>query len=147
MENNKLSLASPECLPGGVQSILFVSTGDDVFDLKPSMMKPHPQQNLTTEKKLYNCKDSTERRISENLFSILASRWGIYHMLMNLQPKAAEGLIFAILALHNMLMTSPVRGMHCPAGLAYAEDVDQELTQSCWRNNNCVQSMGKMLIV
>lgn len=118
-----------------------------MFDLKPSMMKPHPQQNLTTEKKLYNCKDSTERRISENLFSILASRWGIYHMLMNLQPKAAEGLIFAILALHNMLMTSPVRGMHCPAGLAYAEDVDQELTQSCWRNNNCVQSMGKMLIV
>ena len=38
-------------------------------------------------------------------------------------------------------MTSSFQGIYCPAGLADTEDVNRELTQSRWRNDNSVQSM------
>ena len=46
---NKFSLPSPRCLPGGDQNIPFVLIGDDAFCLKRNMMKPYPQQNLKEE--------------------------------------------------------------------------------------------------
>ena len=58
----------------------------------------------------------------------------------DLQPKAMEGLILPTLALHNILMTSFVQGIYCPAGLTDIEDMNRELTQGHWRNNICVQS-------
>ena len=51
-----------------------------------------------------------------------------------------EGLILPTLALHNILMTSFVQGIYCPAGLTDIEDMNRELTQGHWRNNICVQS-------
>ena len=98
-------------------------------------MKLYPQQNLTTEKRVYNYRHGRGRRISENLFGILAVRWHIYHTVMSFQPKAVESLILATLASHNMLMTSSIRGIYCPAGLAHTEDVNRELTHSGWRND------------
>ena len=38
-------------------------------------------------------------------------------------------------------MTSSFQGIYCPAGLAATEDVNRELTQSRWSNDNFVQSM------
>ena len=75
------------------------------------------------------------RRISENLFGTLASRCST---VMSLQSK---NLNLTILNLHNMLMTSSFQGICCPAGLADTEDVNRELTQVRWRNDNFVQSM------
>ena len=74
IDNNQLSLPSARCLPGGVQNIPFVLIGGDAFALKKYMMKPYPQQNLTTERRVYNYRLGRARRISENLFGILANR-------------------------------------------------------------------------
>ena len=74
IENNQLSLPTLRCLPGGVQNIPFVLIGDDAFALKKHMMKSYPQQNLTTERRVYNYRHSRGRRISENLFGIIANR-------------------------------------------------------------------------
>ena len=94
IENNQLSLPTPRCLPGGIQNIPFVLIGDDAFALEKHMMKPYPQQNLTTERRVYNYRHSRGRRI--------ANRWRIYHTVILLQPKAVESIILARLALHNM---------------------------------------------
>ena len=77
LEIQELSVPGPRCLPRGVQIISFVLVGNDAVALKTHMMKSYPRQNLTTERRVYNYRHSRERRISENLFSILANRWHI----------------------------------------------------------------------
>ena len=52
----------------------FVFLGDDAFALKNFMIKPFPQQGLTRERRVYNYRHSRARKISENLFGILANR-------------------------------------------------------------------------
>ena len=92
-------------------------------------------------KRVYNCRHSRGRRISENLLGILANRWRIYHTVMLLEPTAVESVILAILALHNMLMTSSAKNIYCPAGLCGTEDINRELTLGLFRNDNYADSM------
>ena len=141
LENQELPIPSPRCLPGGVQIIPFVLIGDDAFPLKTHMMKHYAQQNLTTERRVYNCRQSRGRRISKNLFSALVNRWCIYHTVMLLEPTAVESVILATLALRNMLITSSGKNIYCPTGLCDTEDVNRELTLCLWRNDNCSDSM------
>ena len=119
LENPELPLLNPRCLPGGVQRVPLVLIGDDVFALKTHMIKPYPQKNLTTERRVYNYSHSRGRRISENLsnLGILANRWRIYHMVMSLEPTIVESVILATLALRNMLMTTSAKSIYCPTRL------------------------------
>ena len=66
------------------------------------MMKPYPQQNLTADKRAYNSRYSRARRISEDLFGILANRWRIFFT-TKLEPKH----VLSALALHNVLIKNP----------------------------------------
>ena len=77
LETQELSVPGLRCLPRVVQIISFVLVGNDAVALKTHMIKSYPRQNLTTERRVYNYRHSRERRISENLFSILANRWHI----------------------------------------------------------------------
>ena len=68
-----MKLPKDDALPNGVIApYLFV--GDDALALKKFTMKPYPQQNLTADKTVYNYRHSRARRMSENLFDILANR-------------------------------------------------------------------------
>ena len=141
LENPELSILNPRCLPGGVQRVPLVLIGDDVFALKTHMIKPYPQKNLTTERKVYNYRHSRGRRISENLFGILANRWHIYRMVMSLEPTIVESAILATLALRNMLMTTSAKNIYCPTRLCDTEDVNRKLILGIYRNDNCADSM------
>ena len=139
IENQELSIPNRRCLPGGVQRIPFVLIGDDAFALKTHMMKPYPQQNLATERRAYNYRHSRGRRISENMFGILANRWRIYHTVMLLDPAAVESVILATLTLHSMSITSSAKNIYCPTALCDTENVNRELTLGLWRNDNCAK--------
>ena len=93
----------------------YVFVGDDAFALKKFMMKPYPQQNLTVDKRVYNYRHSRARRISENLFGILANRWRIFFTTINLEPKHVENIVLSALALHNMRIKNPA---YLPGNLA-----------------------------
>ena len=105
------------------------------------MMKSYPQQNLTTKRRVYNYRQSGRRRISENLFGILANRWCIYHKVILLEPTAVKSVVLPTLALRNMLMTSSAKNIYCSSGLCDTEHVNWELTLGLWRNDNCADSM------
>ena len=59
------------------------------------MMKRFYQQGLAVEKRVYNCRHSRARRISENLFWILSNRWRIFFTAINLEAKYVEDVILA----------------------------------------------------
>ena len=68
IEDKTLAIPSPRPLALGETDVPFVFLGDDAFALKSYTMKPYPQQNLKTDKRIYNYRHSRGRRISENLF-------------------------------------------------------------------------------
>ena len=106
IQNGSVKLPKDDALPNGVIAT-YVFVGDDAFALKKSMMKPYPQQNLRADKRVYNYRHSRARRISENLFGILANRWRFFFTTINLEPKHFENIGLCTLALHNMFIKKP----------------------------------------
>ena len=120
-EDGTVDLPPPKCLPFGVQRLPYVFVGDAAFELKKHMMKPYPQHDLTEDKRVYNYRHSRARRISENLFGILANRWCVFRSVLLLPPDTMDLLVFTALGLHNFLRQSSSCGTYCPVVL-----VDQE---------------------
>jgi len=110
----------------------YVFVGDDAFALKKFMMKPYPQQNLTVDRRIYNYRHSRARRISENLFGILANRWRIFFTTINLEPKYVENLVLSTLALHNMLIKNPA---YRSGNLADSTLENGDVREGEWRDN------------
>ena len=130
IQNGSVKLPKDDALPNGVIAP-YVFVGDDAFALKKFMMKPYPQQNLTADKRVYNYRHSRARRISENLFGILANRWRIFFTTINLEPKHVENIVLSALALHNMLIKNPA---YRPGNLADTLLEDGEVLEGKWRD-------------
>jgi len=77
-EDGTVNLPKDKKLSNG-EVVPYVFLGDDAFALKKYTMKSFPRQGLTQERRIYNYRHSGARRISENLFGILANRWNFFH--------------------------------------------------------------------
>ena len=101
------------------------------------MMKPFPQQGSTQERRIYNYRHSRARRISENLFGIMANRWRIFFTTINLEPKYVEDIIFTALILHNMLLNSTKsRNVYRPPSFVDTVLENGEILEGEWRENS-----------
>ena len=135
IEDGTVILPNDEKLSNG-EDVPYVFLGDDAFALKRYMMKPFPQQGLTQERRIYNYRHSRARRISENLFGILANRWRVFFTIINLEPKKVEDIIFTALILHNMLLNSPnSRNVYRPPSFGDTVLEDGTILEGEWREN------------
>ena len=146
IENSEISLPSPMPLPHGTKSIPYVFVGDDAFPLKPYMMKPYPQTGLNDEKRVYNYRHSRARRISENLFGIIANRWRVFRSVILLPPKIIETLILATLCVHNFLRQSATRSVYCPPGLTDRITSCGDVIPGDWRKNQPTDSLHTLQV-
>ena len=73
LEKNTLNLPDPTPLPDRNYPLPYVCMGDDTFPLTAYMIKPYPQKTLSSEKRIFNCRLSRMRRISENAFGIFVN--------------------------------------------------------------------------
>ena len=117
--------------------------GYDVFALRPYLFKPYPTQGLRPEKRVSNYRLTRGRRISENLFGILANCWRIYHTVVILDPPVVTDNI-ATLALHNLLCNSRDKSAHWPSDLADSESSDGDIIYGSWQNDTLRESMYPM---
>ena len=91
---------------------------------------------MTEEGRVYNYRHNRARRISENLFRILANSWRIFFTTINLEPKYVEDNILAALILHNMFIKNPNKvNFYRPASFADCILEDGEVSEGEWRTN------------
>ncbi|KAJ8952034.1 hypothetical protein NQ318_023475, partial [Aromia moschata] len=108
--------------------------GDDAFPLIIYLMKPYLKVALSEEHTIFNYRLSPARRIVENAFRILVSRFRIFEKPVACLAQTVYTIIKACCAIHNYLrIISP--NTYKPSG-----SLDEEYIESCqirlgsWRN-------------
>lgn len=100
LNEETLNLPKPE---QNVENLNYVFVADDAFGLHKNIVKPFPQNNLTYEQRVFNYRLSRARRIVENAFGIMASRFRILSTEINLIPEKVDKTVLACCILHNFL--------------------------------------------
>lgn len=103
LEKGELNIPPPKIMPNSNYQLPFVFVGDEAFALKDNFMKPFPQRNLTREERVFNYRLSRARRIVENTFGILVSRFRLLLTTINLSPEKVQRIVLTCCYLHNFL--------------------------------------------
>ena len=141
LESNSLSLPPDRALPGTTSpNVSFVFVGDAAFPLKRNMMRPYPGRNLPEAQAVYNYRLSRARRVIENTFGILASRWRIFRRPIIATPEHVVTYTKAAIALHNFLRKT--ESTYCPVGFVDSEDNDGNISEGAWREESTAQGLG-----
>ena len=90
-------------------------------------MKPYSQTDLTVDRRIYNYRHSRARRISENMFGIIANRWRIFRTVINLSPEKICLIARATITLHNFLRKSRSRKIYSPASFVDRDGADSAI--------------------
>ncbi|XP_018376011.1 PREDICTED: putative nuclease HARBI1 [Trachymyrmex cornetzi] len=90
MDNNELGVSDDTNLSGTDIKFPYYLVGDEAFPLKSYIMRPYPGANLNITQKIFNYRLSRARRVIENCFGILASRWRIFRSTIIADVNTAE---------------------------------------------------------
>lgn len=105
--NDRMDLPSPaEISPGG-PCLPFTLLGDEAFGLKPWLTTPYPGKGtgkLELYKEVFNYRQSRARRVIENAFGILVSRWRILKTALEVTLDNVDNIVKATVCLHNFLL-------------------------------------------
>lgn len=105
LTNNQLHLPDAEPLRNRQKPMPYFIVADDAFPIGQHLMKPYPKRNLSIIERAFNYRLSRARRVVENAFGILASRFRLLHTMIELAPKSVELVIQTCCILHNFFMS------------------------------------------
>lgn len=129
----QMNLPSPSIInPAHTQPLPFVIVADEAFQLNTFTMRPYPGRNLTQERRIFNYRLSRARRVVENAFGIMASRWRIYNKPMNTSLATTEAIVQATICLHNFLMT---KDRYCDDNFGDNVNYNSIMANDLWRQN------------
>ena len=103
IENGTFGLPQPEPLRPGGPDLHYFLLGDDAFALMPWLVKPYSRRQLTRDERIANYRISRGRRVVENDFGMLASRFRVLLTTMEQSPKVVRDIVLTCVVLHNML--------------------------------------------
>lgn len=103
-ENQQLKIPPPSCIPRTNETFPFVFITDEAFALKPNFMKPYGQTNLDNRQRAFNYRLSRARRVVENAFGLLVSKFRIFQKEINLEPRKVNMITLACCYIHNYLL-------------------------------------------
>ena len=138
MEAGKLSFPEPELIPGIASALPYVFVGDAAFPLKMYMLRPYPGRFLPENKRIFNYRLSRARRVIENTFGIMASKFRIFRRAILASPEKVTKITKAACCLLNYLKISEARNpsyqhYYCPPGYTDHEDLSGNVIPGDWR--------------
>lgn len=106
IRNKLFDLPPPKILPNTNIQAPHVFLGDEAFPLLTNLMKPYRRADasLDVTKARFNYRLSRARRIVENSFGILSSRFRIFHTTIDLNVSSIENLVTSACIIHNLLL-------------------------------------------
>lgn len=129
MNTQQADIPESDELHGKTTPYFFV--GDEIFPLKPWLLKPYPGRNLTRTQAVYNYRFSRARRTIENAFGIMSARWRIFRRPIKASIDTIDLIANAAVCLHNyLLLTDTAR--YCPSGFVDSYNKDG-LVEGDWR--------------
>nr|CAI5839119.1 unnamed protein product [Callosobruchus analis] len=107
IQDGKLKFPGPKPLTLNSEPLPHVIVADEAFPLKPFLMRPYSKNDVCNNEpnKVFNYRLTRARRIVENAFGILRSRWRVFAGPMAVQPDMVDKIILATCCLHNYLGT------------------------------------------
>ena len=150
IKQNTLNLPAPRYLPypldypliKPLKKIPMVFVGNDAFQLEIFCMKPYGQRNQTPEQGIFDYRKSRYRCVTENAFGIWTSRFRLLSSRSILNIDNIQIIIFASLALYNMLRKRSTSS-YTPPG--YCDSVDL-LTGNVIDGTWCSEVSDKVLL-
>ena len=103
IENGRIGFPDPAPITQGGRDVPYFILADDAFALKTWLMKPHGRRMLTREERIANYRISRGRRVVENTFGILVSRFRVMRTTIELPPATVREVVFTCVVLHNIL--------------------------------------------
>ena len=139
LESGSLSLPCPKPLPGQSSSVPYYFVGDSAFPLKTYMLRPFPGRFLPEDKQIFNYRLSRARRVIENTFGIMATKFRIFRRSIVANPDKVTKITQAACCLHNYLRISEINNppsarFYCPPGFVDVEDNDGNVIPGDWRS-------------
>lgn len=139
MVQNKLNIPPEKALPSRSTPVPYVFVADDAFALSTHVMKPYPGQRLcsSSAERIFNYRLCRARRIIENIFGILSSKFRVLLKPIALHPDKVESVVMTCIYLHNFLRrNSESRSFYTPPGSFDLEDIDGNLIEGQWRSES-----------
>ena len=131
LDNCRVPLPAPKFLCGYILPPVIVA--DDIFPLKPWLMKPFPGKNgLKHEEKLFNYRLSRSRRTIENAFGFIC-KWRIFKKAIRADVNTVESIIKACVCLHNYLLLTD-NSRYTPSGFVDRKTANGNLISGEWRS-------------
>lgn len=121
-------------LENGLLPENYFLVGDNAFPLKEYLLKPFPGTGLTLKQKVFNYRLSRARRIVENAFGIMASRFRIFEKPIPFRPDKVDVMVKACCALHNWLRTSRLDESSFGHSVDLEDQVRGTIMEGNWRN-------------
>ena len=120
--------------PEGELPYCFV--GDEAFPLRETIMRPHPGRTLDEgaedvrmKRKVYNYRLSRARRVVENAFGILVTKWRIFRQPIIAKTSTVDDIVRASCVLHNYLRRRD--GVSNDRRYIDADEVDRDDCELC----------------
>ena len=103
------------------------------------MQRPYPGENLPEKLRICNYRLSRARRVVENAFGILSSRWRFLRSPIQTHPEKAAKSVLAAITLHNWLKKhndcqKSYGRLYCPSGYVDYEDCHGIVHKGVWRS-------------
>ena len=133
VKNHDLNLPAAKPLPNRTQKTPYVFIGDDAFALLTNFMKPYSKNALDIFSRVCNYRFSRARRISENVFGILACRWRVLLTTIVMHPGKVRQVCKGLLTLHNWLLRVRETSYFNWKSVDHVDPETHELIPGQWR--------------
>lgn len=140
MDHDNLNLPTATPLPGSEIPLPYVLVADAAFALRSNIMKPYPGRSLTAAQRIYNYRLSRARRVVENAFGILSTRFRIFRSPIQLDANRTKRLTLACCALHNFLIEKNPNNYVTPS-MVDRYNTDGTFVPGDWRQEVVMQTV------
>ncbi len=133
MDRGLLNFPPPEPLPNSDITMPYMFVGDEMYPLRPDLMKPYPNKQMDHSQGVLNYHLSRAHGVAENAFSILANRLRVFRSTIFLEPDKVEKITMASLCIHNFLRECRSEA-YTPPAFADLKNRDYNIVEGTWRS-------------